>query len=185
MADAVAERRFRRLYDGHHRAILSYFLRRTDRDAAYDATEDVYVIAWRRLDSIPEGEMELAWLYTVARGVLANHRRKAARFARLVDRLRRERPEPPLPPEPQVILGEEHRAVLDAMATLSARDQEVLRLAVWEELPHAEIGQILGCSRGAVDVRLHRAMRRLGKAFDRTVLNTSARTVLHPGEEKT
>lgn len=187
MVDAAAEQRFHRLYDVHHRAVLSYMARRVDRDSAYDATEDVFVIAWRRLDTIPDGEMELAWLYTVARGVLSNHRRKAARFARLVGRVRRERPEPPLSPESQVILGVEHRAVLDSLATLSDRDQEVLRLAVWEELPHAQIGQIVGCSQGAVDVRIHRAMRRLVKAFDRTGLKPSARPVTGPvpqtGEE--
>jgi DNA-directed RNA polymerase specialized sigma24 family protein len=76
--ETTAMRRFRRLYDEHHRAVLSYFVRRVDRDSAYDATQDVYVIAWRKLDSIPDGEMELAWLYTVARGVLLNYRRKAS-----------------------------------------------------------------------------------------------------------
>jgi RNA polymerase sigma-70 factor (ECF subfamily) len=183
VVEVTAETRFRRLYDEHHRAILSYFLRRVDRDSAYDATEDVFVIVWRRLDSIPAGESELAWLYSTARGVLANHRRKTHRFTRLMGRLRDQRPEPPPEPDHQLILGVEHRAVLDALATLSDRDQEVLRLAVWEELPHAEIGQLLGCSRNAVGVRIHRAMGRLTKAFDRSVLKQSAKPVLRPGEE--
>ncbi len=58
MVDAAAEQRFHRLYDVHHRAVLSYMARRVERDSAYDATEDVFVIAWRRLDSIPDGEMD-------------------------------------------------------------------------------------------------------------------------------
>jgi RNA polymerase sigma-70 factor (ECF subfamily) len=183
VVEVTAETRFRRLYAERHRAVLSYFLRRVDRDSAYDATEDVFVIAWRRLDSIPAGESELAWLYSTARGVLANHRRKTHRFTRLVGRLRNQRPEPPPEPDHQLILGVEHRAVLDALATLSDRDQEVLRLAVWEELPHAEIGQLLGCSRNAVGVRIHRALGHLTKAFDRSVLKQSVKPVLRPGEE--
>ncbi|NNC92454.1 MAG: sigma-70 family RNA polymerase sigma factor [Acidimicrobiia bacterium] len=182
MTETAADTRFRRLYEEHHRAILSYFLRRTDRNAAYDATEDVYVTAWRNMDSVPEGEMELAWLYSVARGVLANHRRKVQRFSRLVRRIRNERPTVPLEPESQVILSFEHQAVLDALATLSDRDQEVLRLAVWEELPHAEIGEILGCSRGAIDVRVHRAMRRLVKAFDPSERKQDVRPAFIPEE---
>ena len=74
MVETTATRSFRRLYEEHHRAVLSYFLRRIDRDSAYEAAQDVYVIAWRKLDSIPDGEMELAWLYTVARGVLLSYK---------------------------------------------------------------------------------------------------------------
>ena len=184
MVETTAVRRFRRLYDEHHRAVLSYFLRRIDRDSAYDATQDVYVIAWRKLDSIPDGEMELAWLYTVARGVLSNYRRKASRFSRLVRRLGSQRPALPPEPEPQIIRLFEYSAVLEALTNLSDRDQEVLRLAVWEELPHAEIGDVLGCSRGAVDVRVHRALKRLAKAFDRAVPKPSERQILLPGEER-
>lgn len=183
MAETASETRFRRLYEEHHREVLSYFLRRVDRDMAYDATEDVFVIAWRRLDSIPQGESELPWLYSVSKGVLANQRRKVMRFGRLLGRLRDQRPATTPSPEHQVIKSEEHRAVLVALATLSERDQEVLRLAVWEELPHAEIGEILGCSRGAVDVRVHRATRRLVKAFDRAVLKPSEKPVSLFGDE--
>ena len=38
---------------------------------------------------------------------------------------------------------------------------EVIRLAVWEELSHADIGAVLGCSPRAVTMRLSRALRRL------------------------
>jgi RNA polymerase sigma-70 factor (ECF subfamily) len=49
------------------------------------------------------------------------------------------------------------RAVL---ARLSPADQEVLRLTEWEGLDPAEVAAVLGCSRTAVKVRLHRARRR-------------------------
>lgn len=169
VVETAAAARFRRLYEEHHRAVLAYFLRRTDRDSAYEATEDVFVVAWRKLDAVPDGEMALAWLYTTARNVLANQRRKAARFDRLKHRLIRQLPEPPPEPEPQLIQSEEHRTALACLAGLSPADQEVLRLAVWEELPHARIGELLGCSAQAVDVRVHRALKRLAKAFDRSV----------------
>jgi DNA-directed RNA polymerase specialized sigma24 family protein len=42
-------------------------------------------------------------------------------------------------------------------------DQELLLLANWEELPHADIGRMLGCSAHAVDQRIHRVMHRLAR----------------------
>ena len=184
MAETAAEVRFRRLYDEHHRAVLSYFMRRTDRDDAYEATEDVYLIAWRKLDQVPDGEKARAWLYAVARRVLANRVRKAKRFTRLVDRAAREPAQPDPGPEPLVVRGAEYEAIAGAMAQLSARDREVLRLAVWDELPHADIGELLGCSPGAVDVRVHRATRRLAKAFDRSVHRPDRRPAFLHGEEQ-
>jgi RNA polymerase sigma-70 factor (ECF subfamily) len=48
-----------------------------------------------------------------------------------------------------------------AVARLSDDDQELLRLVAWEELGREEIALVLGISRTAVRVRLHRARRRL------------------------
>ena len=78
---------FRDLYDRHHRQVLAYLLRRADREDAFDAAEDVFLVAWRRLCEVPPGDRALPWLYGVARRVLANHRRSASRFARLTRRV--------------------------------------------------------------------------------------------------
>ena len=79
MSETAKEEAFRRLYDQHHRAVLAYFLRRTDRESAYECTEDVYLVAWRKLDAVPSGDGALAWLYAVSRRVLSNQRRGSAR----------------------------------------------------------------------------------------------------------
>jgi RNA polymerase sigma-70 factor (ECF subfamily) len=50
------------------------------------------------------------------------------------------------------------RAVL---SKLSTADQEALRLTEWEQLSIDEAAQVLGVSRTAFKVRLHRARRRL------------------------
>jgi RNA polymerase sigma-70 factor (ECF subfamily) len=183
MVEATTAIRFRNLYDEYHRAILAYFLRRLDSDSAYEATEDVFLVAWRKLDTIPEGERSLAWLYSVARRVLANHRRGLARRRRLWHRLADERVAIGQGPEAIVVRKEEHEELLAALARLSDDDQELLRLAVWEELPHADIGDLLGCSVGAVDVRLHRAVRRLEKGLRQAGHRPGRRPAFLPGEE--
>jgi RNA polymerase sigma-70 factor (ECF subfamily) len=161
------EAEFRALFDQHYRDIAAYFARRLGFDEALDAADDVFVVAWRRLDNIPTGSEARRWLFGVARNVLGNRRRSRFRAGRLLARLRGLGRDPGDPgPEPQLIRREQDQEVLDALATLSPAEQELLRLAVWEELSHREIGEILGCSRKAVDTRVYRAMHHLARAVD-------------------
>jgi RNA polymerase sigma-70 factor (ECF subfamily) len=163
--DAAGE--FRALFERHHRAVLAYLLRRIGPDVAHDAAEDVFLVAWRRLADMPSDAEQLAWLYGVARRVAANHRRSVFRRGRLIRRAALNPPNPPVGPEAEAVRHAEADSMLAALATLRERDQEVLRLTYWEELPHAEIGEILGCSAEAVHVRRYRAERRLANALAR------------------
>ncbi len=52
-----------------------------------------------------------------------------------------------------------------ALAVLSERDREALRLVAWEGLDPERAARAAGCSRGAFAVRLHRARRRLEAAL--------------------
>ena len=51
------------------------------------------------------------------------------------------------------------------MASLPDRDRELLQLIGWEQLDQRSAAQVLGCSVGALKVRLHRARRRLHAAM--------------------
>lgn len=55
--------------------------------------------------------------------------------------------------------------IRQALARLRPADQEVLRLAAWEECTTAEIADVLGCTPNAAAVRLHRARARLRRAY--------------------
>jgi RNA polymerase sigma-70 factor (ECF subfamily) len=56
--------------------------------------------------------------------------------------------------------------VLAAFASLGERDREVLRLVAWDGLVAAEAADVLGVTRLAFAVRLHRARRRLQRALE-------------------
>ena len=156
-------RRFQALYDAHHGALVAYAYRRTAALVdAQDVVADTFTIAWRRLPEVPEGDAALPWLYGVARRVLANQRRGNQRRADLATRLRGQVALTP-DVEGQVVAGDERRVVLAALARLRPADQEILRLAVWEELAHRDIAAVVGCSESSVAVRLHRARARLGR----------------------
>ncbi len=156
---AGREDRFRGLYDAHFDAVLGYALRRTDRpEDAADVTADTFVVAWRRLAHVPAGDGARPWLYGVARRTLANHRRGEGRRAALGVRLRVQVAQAVADLADEVV----HRADLTAaMRRLSARDEEVLQLHLWEGLEAREIGEVLGLPGTVVRPRLSRARSRL------------------------
>jgi RNA polymerase sigma factor (sigma-70 family) len=161
------ERRFRVLYQRHQPDVLAYFLRRLRREDAVEATADVFVTAWRRLDDIPaDGEARL-WLFGVARNVLRNQQRTVRRWRRLIGRSATAgRPDPPAAPEVLVVRRAEDDAVLTALAELRPVDRDVLTLRLWEGASFAEVAQVMGCSRHAAEQRYARALRHFRSVWD-------------------
>jgi RNA polymerase sigma factor (sigma-70 family) len=150
---------FYRAYAGD---VKAYCLRRADAPLAEDALAETFEIAWRRWNDIP-GQPK-AWLLGVARRVLANRRRAETRQQALVQRIAAQ----PLAED----AAEDGPPVLEALRRLAPLDQEVLRLAAWEELSSREAAQVLDCSPVAFRIRLLRARRRLARAL--TQLNDRA-----------
>lgn len=161
-----AEQRYRAVFDRYHRDIYAYFKRRIDADSAKDCTAETFLVAWRRIDTVPEDDA-LQWLYRVARNVLRNQYRAKRRSHSLAARLRGNGGNPVASPEVIVVRREEDEEALEALRRLSAQDQEILLLAVWEELPYSEIAEILGCTPHAASQRLYRASQRLAKQLGR------------------
>lgn len=163
-----------RLFRSTFRRVMGYCLRRTSQTAAADAAAEVYAVAWRRRRRLPADEEEaVLWLLGIARRVLANQARGQRRWARLLLRVAEQAD--PSPSHDQHADGGDLGA---AMAELSAADQEVLRLAYWDDLPRGEIAAVLGISVGAVDARLHRARQRLRQRL--TATDAHAATVAAP-----
>lgn len=158
---------FRRLFRAHYRYVLVYAVRRTTQRAdAEDAIAEAFLVAWRRIDEVPmDAREQRLWLYAVTRRTLANHRRGNRRAERLPQRLISLTGDAPsadigIEDAVDVQLG------LWALRQLSEDDQELVRLALWEDLSHAEIAQVIGTSVPNVAVRLHRARGRLRQVFN-------------------
>jgi RNA polymerase sigma factor (sigma-70 family) len=150
--------RFEALYAANHSPIFGYALRRTaSPDDAADILAETFLTAWRRLDELPPGDDAKMWLYGVARRVLANYHRGERRRSALADRLHAELASSYVPPE----FDGESAEIAEAMRRLPQRQQELLALNAWEGLDYGEIATVLGCSRNAVRIRLHRARIRL------------------------
>jgi RNA polymerase sigma factor (sigma-70 family) len=157
------EERLARLYADHGRDVLAYALRRSpEAEDAADVVAETFLIAWRRLADVPEGDDERLWLYGVARRVLANQRRGERRRLRLGERLRSELPALVAAQAPP---SGERSPVLSALRRLDEADRELLLLVGWEGLEPAQAARVVGGSVVAVRSRLHRARRRLRMAM--------------------
>jgi len=174
------EHRFRRLFDDYHRQVYVYCRRRVDEETARECAAETFLVAWRRIDTVPSGDRALHWLYGVARRVLANRFRSERRFRRLITRLSGLAPDPAPSPEAVVVRRVEDQEVLEALGRLRGEDQELLRLAVWEELSHGEIGEVLECSAHAVDQRIRRAEGRLASELHRAGHKHQQKTAPNP-----
>lgn len=166
--------RFDALYRAYHPEVLAYFIRRMSRSEAEDAAAEVFTIAWRRIDRVPEGDREVGWLYVVAHNVLSNQRRSWRRALRLSRRLGGLAPPAQSGPEPSVVRSTTDQLLMNALNHLRWSDREILRLAAWERLSYDTIGELLGITEAAVGQRISRARGRLGKELARTEARRSA-----------
>ncbi|MFB4270906.1 RNA polymerase sigma factor [Nonomuraea sp. GTA35] len=165
MSEQDDRSRFEAVYRRTHEQILGYAVRRcsSPEDAA-DVVAETYVIAWRRMSELPEGEAGKLWLYGVARRVLANHRRSERRRLTRHTELTAEIEHLYTAPSPH----HERDGVEEAMDMLADSDRELLALTLWEGLDPGEIATVLNCSRNAARIRLHRARKRFAKALEKT-----------------
>ena len=161
------EARFVEVYQRYFRHIHAYCARRTSGPAVADAVADVFLVTWKRIDQIPDGDAVLPWLYAVAYRVLSHQWRHKARSRRLVEKLRGLAEVEVLSPDVLLVRSEEYRVVLQASSRLRRIDQEILRLTLWEELPHAEVAVVLGIDATAVKQRAYRARQNLATEYQK------------------
>ena len=163
-ASPTTDSKFRRIYDAHFDAVNRYFLRRLSLVEVNDATAEVFLVAWKRIDRIPAGDDALPWLYGVARNVARNVTRSSRRSSRLLGRVGGLAWAQQPSPEAVIVRRHEDEELLAALKSLSSGDQEVLRLRAYEGLSAPEIAVVLGIGPEAAKKRVARALSRLRRA---------------------
>ena len=157
------EDEFATVYEKTYQSLLGYALRRCQSpDDAADVVAETFTVAWRRAGDLPPGDEARLWLYGVARRVLANHRRGERRHAVKTAMLRDELATAPAAAPAAPLEG---TPIAEVFRDLPDGDRELLALVAWEGLGNAEIAVVLGCSRNAVSIRLHRARKRFARAL--------------------
>ncbi|MGD2100985.1 MAG: sigma-70 family RNA polymerase sigma factor [Acidimicrobiia bacterium] len=163
----AADARFVEVYSDLFRYVYAYCRRRTPADRLDDAVSEVFLAVWRRIDEVPDGSEILPWLYSVAYGVLSNQRRSAFRRRNLDQKLAAIGVEVVKAPEEFVVTRHESEQVLQAANALKAKEREILRLSIWEDLSHSEVAAVLGISVDSAKQRLSRARKSLTREYNR------------------
>jgi len=130
---------------------------------AEDIAHDVFIVVFRRLNSLQASEAFPSWLYGITRKVVASHRRKAW--------VRRWLPGVSVPERADDgLVGDPHRSaersqvaheVWRALDLLRPHHREVLVLCDLEERPDSEVAAMLDVPKGTVKSRLRRARKEL------------------------
>ena len=160
------------LYDRHYAGIFRYCVHRLfDRSAAEDATASVFLDVARQIRHFTGSkETDFAnWLYAIATNHVHAAIRKTHRQRRLFAEAIQRRPIRLCTDESS---GAERKLdwpeLYDAIATLDPREQAVITLRSFEDLPYERIATVVGTRTGTARVIYHRALNRLRAYFART-----------------
>jgi len=150
--------------------IYRFALRLTnDVHAAEDLTQETLLRGWSRRDRLRELNAARVWLFRIAVNLWRDRqRRRRSRVdqpASLTEELVASQP----PPDQQLEQREELAMVLAALDGLPARQREVLYLNACEEMPLAEIAEVLGINTGAAKASLSLARQKLREQLPESV----------------
>lgn len=133
---------------------------------AEDAVQEVFLRAYRRLDSFDPERRFVTWLLSIG----SNY---------CIDRLRRRRgswldldeaafwlPSPEPGPEALALRDEGRLAVQRALLRLPDTYRAVTVLRYWHDLSYLEIAEALGLTEATVKTRLHRARKMIAEALE-------------------
>lgn len=136
---------------------------------AEDVAHEVFIIAFRKLDTFREGGSLGAWLFGITRRVVANARRKAA-IRRMVGLEQIAEPsDPGMRADEEVATRWRRAMVLRALDRVKPVHREVIVLVDFEDRTTAEAAEILEVSVGTVYSRLHYGRKMFGMALKKEV----------------
>jgi RNA polymerase sigma factor (sigma-70 family) len=159
-----------------HAAKLFHYLVRSlqnEEDAA-DLAQETFVKIYQNRSKFDAGQKFTTWLYTIASNLVRDRYRWRSRHPQVSLDAETDQSESTLQdtlpadePLPDQSLQTEERAdaVRNAVASLPEELRQPLVLAVYQDLPQAEIAAILDCSIKAVETRIYRARQQLRAAL--------------------
>jgi len=152
-----------RLYEPVYRYI---HFKVSDPQASEDLTSEVFL---RVLEALKKGKMwnttPDAWIFGIARNVVADHYRKAGRHPEVALDERLAMPDEQNLTQ-QVIVAEQHQELAQAIRGLTDEQRDVVLLRFMEGLSINDVAEILGKTPGAIKGLQHRALRTLAEAME-------------------
>lgn len=151
------------LFERYKRPLYGFFYgMNKDQELSEDLVQNTFfrILKYRHLFR-GEGDFK-TWMFHIARNVRFDHHRKN-KVSNAKDDLEhwQERLAHTENKSSEMQQEEEHRMLSMAMDRLPEEKREVLLLSKYQEKKYKEIGELLGCSEGAVKVKVFRALEEL------------------------
>jgi RNA polymerase sigma-70 factor (sigma-E family) len=158
VVDPIAE-----LHSRHYVPLVRLAVALIDhRESAEEVVQDAFLATIRRWEHLRDPAAAQAYL----RRAVVNGSRDRLRARRVRRAVVVPAPENARSPEDEVLMLEQHRALIDALWTLPRRQREVLVLRYFSDLTERETADAVGISVGGVKSSAHRGMAAL-----RSILN--------------
>ena len=136
---------------------------------AQDLTQEAFLIAYQRLETLKRWENFPGWLSSIINNLCnkwwqSQLRRPDREFVEIISTELLDQPSESLHQK-----ALRHESLYEAIATLPQMYRQVLRLYYLDGYKSREIGQALGISKNTVDTRLRRARDRLREEMERSI----------------
>lgn len=156
---------FGQLYDHYADVVFRYvYYRVADRGLAEDLTGDVFVRALRALPRFTwQGRDFGAWLTTIARNLITDHYKSSRAKREIVADELPDADDHRASPEQEAVANDQHSALMAAIHSLPADQQECLISRFILERSIAETAEGMGRTAGAIKQLQLRAIRTLAK----------------------
>lgn len=167
-ADRRAGLAFEQLFEEFSAPIYNYVLRMVgDADRAADITQDTFIKAYRKLDSLTDASSTRSWLYRIATNTAIDEMRRRRLVSPMgADEERHfQRPDHAPGPEAQVMAGTLDERLQRALLRLRPNHRQCLLLSDLEDMSAQQIGEVMGLSYGAVRTLLCRARGEMRRAL--------------------
>jgi RNA polymerase sigma factor (sigma-70 family) len=168
--DASLEQRFAGAEAGAFEQVVALYQVRVARLASRllgwrsdvdDVVQDVFLTALSKAHTFRGDSSLWTWLTAITVNRCRSQQRRAALFGRFVKWSRNRSPQAAPAADRNSIGDESARQVQQAVAALPTTDREVIVLSYLEGRAPAEMSELLGLSINTVEVRLHRARKKL------------------------
>jgi len=160
-----------RLYEPVYRYV---HFKVSDPQASEDLTSEVFL---RVLEALKKGKTWKttpdAWIFGIARNVVADHYRKTGRRNEVALDERLTMPDEQSPTK-RIVVAEQHEELAQAITSLTDEQRDVVLLRFMEGLSINDVAKAMGKTPGAVKGLQHRALRVLSETMGRPSLAHAA-----------
>lgn len=160
----ISSAEFGPLFDKYYPKLYAYLRSQVaDRETAEDISATAFERAFSRSHQFDAAKASFAtWLFRIGRNLVLDHYAAVSRKPVLYD-LNEVGPVSAggLSPEQQLLQQEQLQLLLDTMATLPARDQEIIRLRFFGQLTNRRIAEVMEIKEKTISVIILRALRKI------------------------